>query len=57
MQEQNQKKNKVINAFIIGFAVGIIIFSIIANSIGFFTLIPLFIIYKLVNKKDDSENE
>jgi len=43
-------RNQLINATIIGFLIGIIIFSVAKNSWGFFTLIPLFLIYKLANK-------
>ena len=47
------KKNKltpVMNALFIGFLAGIIIFSMVKSSIGLFTLIPLYFIYKLVNQ-------
>jgi len=52
------KSASILSAFIIGFMIGIIIFSIIVNSIGFFTLIPLFIAYKLFNNpKNKKDNE
>lgn len=44
-----KKSNAFINALLIGFLFGIILFSIFTNSLGWFTLIPLFLIYKLVN--------
>jgi hypothetical protein len=37
----------ITNAVFIGFLVGVIIYSIAVNSVGFFTLIPLYFIYKL----------
>jgi len=45
------------NALLIGFLIGIIIYSAAKNSLGFFTLIPLYFIYQLLNdpKKDDSQ--
>ena len=44
------KPSPMIDAFFIGFLVGIIIYSVVMNSWGFLTLIPLFIIYKLLKK-------
>ena len=35
-------KEKYINAFIIGFSAGIIVWSVAKNTVGLFTLIPLF---------------
>ena len=49
------KSNKITHAFLIGFMVGIIIFSAATNSIGFFTLIPLFLIYKFTQNPHDYE--
>lgn len=52
------KKNKpspIIDAFFIGFLVGIIIFSVAANTWGFLTLIPLLLIYTLLKKPKQYE--
>jgi hypothetical protein len=38
-----------------GFLFGIIMYSILVNSIGFFTLIPLFFIFKLYNNSKHNE--
>ena len=43
-------KEKYTNAFIIGFMVAAVVWSIAKNTFGLFGLIPLFIIYILVNK-------
>jgi hypothetical protein len=51
--KKNNRK-RLINAFFIGFLVGIIFYSFAKNSWGFFTLIPLFFIYKLI--KNNSKN-
>ncbi len=40
---------KIVNAFLIGFLIGIVIYSVAANTFGFLMLIPLYMIYKLVN--------
>ena len=39
----------IANAVLIGFLIGIIFYSVAENSLGLFTLIPLFLIYKLIN--------
>jgi len=43
------KSNAVTNATLIGFLVGILLYSIFVNSIGFLSLIPLFLLFKLLN--------
>ena len=43
-------KEKYTNAFIIGFMVAVVVWSVAKNTFGLFALIPLFIIYMLVNK-------
>lgn len=43
------KSFSITNAFLIGFLIGIIIYSFVKNNWGFLTLIPLYFIYKMVN--------
>lgn len=50
---QEAKKIKwdaILNAALIGFLIGIVFYSVMKNSLGFLTLIPLFFAYKLINK-------
>lgn len=47
---KNSKPSPIIDAFFIGFLVGIIIYSVFANSWGFLTLIPLYFIYIFLKK-------
>lgn len=59
---QKAKKRKlaaITNAILIGFMIGIVCYSIVKSSLGFLTLIPLFIAYKLINnsKYDSKELE
>ncbi len=54
-QAKKMKSTSVINAVLIGFVIGIIIYSIIKNSIGFFTLIPLFFIFKIFNNSKNNK--
>ena len=53
------KSNPVTYALLIGFLIGVIIYSIVVNSLGFFTLIPLYFIYKLIknSEKDKALDE
>jgi uncharacterized protein YqhQ len=60
LKEAKKMKSKAItNALLIGFLIGIVIYSVVKNSLGFLTLIPLFLIYKLINssKYDSKELE
>lgn len=52
---KKMKSTTIINALLIGFMIGVIIYSVVKNTLGFFTLIPLYIVFKLVNnsKKDN----
>jgi hypothetical protein len=49
------KPSPMIDAFFIGFLAGIIVFSVVANAWGFFTLIPLFLIYLFLKKPKQYE--
>jgi len=56
-EAKKMKSNSIINAFFIGFLIGIVIYSIAVNNLGFFTLIPLFLAYKLINSKQNKALE
>lgn len=47
---RQNKPSPIIDAFFIGFLIGIIIYSVAANTWGFVTLIPLFLVYLLLKK-------
>jgi len=50
LQEAKKRKSaSVMNALLIGFLAGVIVYSVVKNSLGFLTLIPLYFIYKLIN--------
>ncbi|PNQ72170.1 FUSC family protein [Hanstruepera neustonica] len=49
---KRNKPSPIIDALFIGFLAGIIIYSVVANTWGFLTLIPLFIIYKFLKKPE-----
>lgn len=54
-ESKKKKSTRIIDATIIGFLIGIVLYSVVKNSWGFLTLIPLFLIYKLVNKSNRNE--
>jgi uncharacterized ion transporter superfamily protein YfcC len=49
------KSGSTLSAFIIGFMVGVVIYGVASNAWGFFALIPLYFIYRMV--KSDKKNE
>lgn len=48
VQAKKLKSSSIWSAFAIGLMIGIIVYSVLVNSYGFFTLIPLYFIYKMV---------
>ncbi|KAF0198891.1 MAG: hypothetical protein FD166_882 [Bacteroidetes bacterium] len=48
-EAKKMKSFSMTNALFIGFLAGIIIFSVIKNTWGMLTLIPLYFIYKMIN--------
>ncbi len=54
-ESKKVKLNPITNALFIGFLVGVIVYSVAKNTWGLLTIIPLYIIYKLI--KDSSRNE
>lgn len=58
LEEAKKKKSGVIlNAVLIGFLVGIVIYSFLVNTLGFITLFPLVLAYKLFNNPKYKSNE
>lgn len=60
-KELNKSKKiaspKIVDAIIIGFLFGIIIYSVVNKSWGFLTLIPIYMIYKFVNKSKTKKGD
>jgi type IV secretory pathway VirB3-like protein len=46
------KKSAIWHALVIGFMVGVIIYSVVENTWGLLTLIPLYFIHKLMGNSD-----
>ncbi len=57
LEAKKMKSTAIINAVLIGFLIGIVLYSVMENSLGFFTLIPLFFAYKLINKPKHNKKE
>lgn len=57
-EAKKMKSAAITNAFLIGFLIGILIFSAASNGFGLLMLIPLFLIYKFTtgNKEDAAHN-
>lgn len=51
------KATAITNALFIGFLAGIVLYSVIQNTWGFLTLIPLFLIYKFVKSPNYDKQE
>jgi len=48
-EAKKMKSFSITNAVFIGFLLGIVIYSLVKNSWGMLTLIPLYFIYKMTN--------
>ncbi|WP_298738007.1 hypothetical protein [uncultured Chitinophaga sp.] len=58
LQEAKKRQSTmIINAVLIGFLAGVVAYSVMKNTWGFLTLIPLAIIYKLVNNSKYDNRE
>tara|TARA_R110002072_G_scaffold196769_1_gene354147 strand:+ start:216 stop:464 length:249 start_codon:yes stop_codon:yes gene_type:complete len=49
------KSNAIMNATLIGFMVGVVIYGVAKNNLGFFFLIPLFLAFKFFHKPQNNE--
>ena len=56
-EAKKMKSTSITNAVLIGFLLGIVFYSVVKNSLGFLTLIPLFLVYKLINNKSKYNNQ
>jgi hypothetical protein len=54
-EAKKMRSNPIMNAVFIGVLIGIIIYSMVKNSLGFLTLFPLFLIYKLLKNSKKSK--
>ncbi len=52
-EAKKMKSSGIQHALLIGFLIGIIIFSVVKSTWGFLTLIPLYFIYRLIKTPDN----
>jgi len=55
LEAKKQKKSEFLSALVIGFMMGVIIFSVAKNTLGLCTLIPLYFIYRLIKNPKKSK--
>jgi len=54
-EAKKMKSSSIAHAFVIGFMIGVVVYSVIKNTWGLVTLIPLFYIYKLTQNPNNSK--
>ncbi|MFT4760600.1 MAG: hypothetical protein ACI9XO_004820 [Paraglaciecola sp.] len=54
-EAKKKKSTAIMNALLIGFLFGIVIYSVVKNNVGFFTLIPLYFVFKMLNNSKKEE--
>lgn len=54
-QAKKMKSTALIRAGLVGFMIGVIVWSVAKNTVGLLTLIPLFVAWRLVNGSKDQE--
>ena len=56
LQEQKKMKStKMINGFLIGLLIGVAIYSLVKNGLGFFTFFPLLFVYIIYSNNKKSK--
>lgn len=55
VEAKKLKSASIWSALVIGLMAGVVIYSAVKSTIGFFTLIPLFIIYKILNGSKNND--
>lgn len=51
-ETKKKRSARLLNALIIGFLIGIIVYSVVKNTWGLVTIIPLFFVFKLNNNEN-----
>lgn len=54
-EAKKMNSSAIINATLIGATLGVIIYSVVKNTWGFFTLIPLYLIFKVFHNAEDNK--
>jgi VIT1/CCC1 family predicted Fe2+/Mn2+ transporter len=56
-EARKMKSTSITNAVLVGVLIGIVVYSIMKNSLGFLALILLFLVYKLINNSKYNNKE
>ena len=56
-EAKKSQKAAIWNAVLIGVLIGIVVYSVVKNGFGFFILIPLFFVYRMINSSKHSKKE
>ncbi|MFT4524019.1 MAG: ABC-type Mn2+/Zn2+ transport system permease subunit [Bacteroidia bacterium] len=51
-EAKKMKSDAMMHAVLIGIMIGVVIYGVAKNNLGFLTLIPLFLAYKVFHKPD-----
>ena len=51
---RRSRSTPMVNAVLIGFMIGIIIYSVVENSVGLFTLVPLYFVFRFLKSPGDA---
>jgi len=54
-EAKKMKSSSIAHAFVIGFMIAVVVYSIVKNTWGLLTLIPLFFIYKLTRNSNNNK--
>lgn len=54
-KHKQMKTNKIIDAALIGFTIGIVVYSAVKNGFGFFTFFPLILTYIIVRNSNNNK--
>jgi len=56
-EAKHMKSNSIINAFLVGVLIAVIVYSYLKNGFGFLLIILIFFVYKLVNSSEYKKND
>lgn len=56
-EAKKMRSFSITNALFIGFLIGIVLYSLVKSSWGMLTLIPLYLIYRMINDPKNKRNK
>lgn len=54
-KKKNLKTNKLVDAVMVGFTIGIVVYSAVKNGFGFFTFFPLLLTFLIVRNSKNNK--